>query len=409
MEAAFMRQVLLAVSLLATLASATLVAQVRWVPSAPGRWKPWMFNAYDDVRRAHGARPADVKEFEAHLLRLTAIIKQTEGFTNPIGFSPDTGGNLGLADNRLSEVPGAPRLTDRPLAGSMSFGAHGVFEYGSGASVKRDDTGERPGVYFYVNDLSQPLTVTTNYAVPEFEKLDVDVVRLAPPESDVLGLPRYGPDSIVLKKSAAPIWAAVPLGEALELATRGIDERLTRERDDVARVQKVYDDIMDPGKREERIAQYKTIASKTKDPAAYVEQMTKAEDTKQKMAGTQLLPEINRAKAAVAKSEQEIAAARGRAAGLAAGDKAAPACYATSGPSLSRFRRAPEAGCDPLVRANWAIFNKVLPRSAPQVLIISGFSTCMFHNPAPDQVGGCTANKKLLEKIDKAALLAWLQ
>jgi len=291
----------------------------------------------------------------------------------------------------------------------MSFGAHGIFEYGSGASVKRDDTGERPGIYFYVNDLSQPLSTTTNWAVPEFEKLDVDVVRLAKPEPDVLGMPRYGADAIVLKKSAAPIWAAVSLGEALELATRGIDERLTSEHDTVKRVQGIYDDIMDPKKREERIAQYGTIAPKTKDPAAYMEQMTKAEDTKQKMAGTQMLPEIARARAAVTKSEQELAAARSRTAGLSAADKAAPACYATSGPSLSRFRRAPDAGCDPLIRANWAIFNPALPRSAPQVLIISGFSACLFHNQFPEQVGACTANKRLLEKIDKAALLAWLQ
>jgi hypothetical protein len=404
-----MRQVLFAVSLLTASASVALVAQTRWIPNAPGRWKPWMFNAYGDVRTAYGARPADVKAFEAHLLGLTAIIKQTDGFTNPIGFSPDTGGALGMASNRLSEVPGEPKLTARPLPGFLAFGAHGVFEYGTGASVKRDDTGERPGVYFYVNDLSLPLTTTTNHEVPEFEKLDVNVARLAPPESDVLGLPRYGPDSIVLKKIAAPIWAPVTLGETLELATRAIDERLTRERDDVARIQKGYDDIMDPKKREERIAQYKEIAAKMKNPAAYVAEMTKAEDMKQKMAGPQLLPELSRAKATVTKSEQDLAAATARAAGLSTADKAAPACYATSGPSLSRFRRSPDGGCDPLVRPNWGMFNKALPRSAPQVLIITGFSTCRFHNPAPEQVGACTANNKLLEKIDKAALMAWLQ
>jgi hypothetical protein len=403
------RHVLIALSLLATCAAVSLVAQVRWVPNAPGRWKPWMFNAYGDVRRAYGARPADVTAFEAHLLKLTAIIKQTDGFTNPIGFSPDTGGVLGMASNRLSEVPGEPKLTDRPLPGSMAFGAHGVYEYGSGASVKRDDTGERPGVYFFVNDVALPLTKTTNHEVPEFEKLDVNVVRLAPPESDVLGLPRYGPDSIVLKKIAAPIWAPVTLGETLELATRAIDERLTRERNDAARLQKGYDDIMDPKKREERIAQYKEIAAMTKNPAAYVAEMTKAEDAKQKMAGPQLLPEITLAKAAVTKSEQDLAAAKARVAGLSTADKAAPACYATSGPSLSRFRRSPDGGCDPLVRPNWGMFNKALPRSAPQVLIISGFSTCMFHNPAPEEGGACTANTKLLEKIDKAALMAWLQ
>src|SRR5262245_54501831 len=405
-----MRRLLLAVSLLAASASVPLIAQWRAIPDAPGRWKPWMFNAYPDIVRAYGARPADVKAFEAHLLKLTGIIKQTDGFTNPIGFSPDTGGGLGTGvSDRLSEVPGEPKLTERPLRGFMSFGAHGVVEYGSGASAKRDDTGERPGLYFIVNDLSAPMTTTTNHAVPEFEKLDVNVVRLPPPESDLLGFPRYGPDAIVITKIAAPIWVAVPLGDTLELVARGIDARLTEQRDVLARVQKGYDDIMDPKKREERIAQYKAIAPKTKNPSAYVEEMTKAEDAMQKRAGKELLPNIALAKTAVAKSEEELAAARARAAGLSATDKAAPACYATSGPSLSRFRRSPDGGCEPLVRPNWTMFNKALPRSAPQVLIINSFSTCMFHNPYPQQVGECTANTKLLQKIDKAALLAWLQ
>jgi hypothetical protein len=130
---------------------------------------------------------------------------------------------------------------------------------------------------------------------------------------------------------------------------------------------------------------------------------------KQKMAGKELLPQIATVKAMVTKSEQELAAARARTTGLSATDKAAPACYATSGPSLSHFRRAPDAGCDPLIRANWAMFNKALPRSAPQLLIITQFSTCMFHNPFPERVSECTANTKLLQKIDKAALMAWLQ
>src|SRR6185295_12008163 len=122
----------------------------------------------------------------------------------------------------------------------------------------------------------------------------------------------------------APIWAAVTLGETLELVTRGIDERLVRERDALARVQTGYDDIMDPKKREERIAEYKKLAPLVKDPA-YVDTMTKAEDTKQKMAGPQLLPQIASAKAVVTKSEQELAAAKAMAAGLSAADKAAPA------------------------------------------------------------------------------------
>src|SRR5262245_20756314 len=189
-----MRQILIAASLVATCASLTLVAQTRWLPDAPGRWKPWEFYVYPDVVRAYGAKAAEIKALEGHLLRLTAIIKSTEWFTNPIGFSPDTGATFGMG-NRFSEVRGQAKLTARPLAASMAFGAHGVYESGSGASVKRDDSGERPGVYFLVNDASSALTRVPNWAVPEYEKLDVDVVRLAKPEPDLLGLPRYGPDA----------------------------------------------------------------------------------------------------------------------------------------------------------------------------------------------------------------------
>src|SRR4051812_5416320 len=191
-----MRQVLLVVSLLATLASAALVAEYRFLPTSPGTWKPWNFSAYGDNRRAFGARPADVKEVEAQLLRLNAIIKKTDGFTNPVGFSIETGGNLSLVSNRLDAIHGGPALTLRPFPSSLGFGPHPVMEYGSGATAKRVDTGEVEHLWFYVNDVPQPLMAASDSSVPEFEKLDVDVVRLARPQPDVFGLPRYG-DTLV--------------------------------------------------------------------------------------------------------------------------------------------------------------------------------------------------------------------
>ena len=403
-----MRQVLIGVSLVAAFASVPLVGQTRYLADAPGRWKPWMFNAYGDVRRVHGAKPAEVKDVEAQLLRLQAIIKKTDAFTNPVGFSIGTSGTLGLVSGRLSEIPGEPALTARPLPVQFRFGAFGISEYSSGGTLKRDDGGETPGLGFYVNDLTPPLFSAHDNAVPEFEKLDVDVVRLAKPQPDVVGLPRYG-DALVVKKTSAPIWVAVTMAETLDLVTRGVDERLTRERETVSRIQGIYDDIMDPKKREERIAEYRKLAPLTKDPA-YVEKMTAAEDGKQKKAVSEMLPAIANAKAVVAKTEQELAGAKAMAAGLSAADKAAPACYAAGGTaSLSRFRRGPATGCDALVRANWALFNKALPRSAPQVLFIMDFATCFIPDRKDPHVGGCVANKRLLESIDKSALLAWLQ
>ena len=401
-----MRRVVIAVSLLATWASVTLVAQSRYLPNSPGTWKPWKFVADGDPRRVLGARPADVKELEAQLLALNAIIRKTDGITNPVGFSVETVGQLELDAGRFMPRAGEPALTARPLPASLNFGAYPVTEYGSGATAKRSDTGETAQILFFVNQLSQPL-FSLDTSVPEFEKLDADVARLAPPQPDVLGFSRYG-DTLVIKKSAAPIWAAVTFAETLDLVARGIDTRLVDERDAAARLQKGYDDMKDPKKREERLAQFRKIAPLQKDPA-YMEKMTKALDATEKQADT-MLPQIAAAKAVVAKSEQDLASVRTMAAGLSAADKAAPGCYASGDKiSLSRFRRGPAPGCDPLVRPNWKLFNPALPRSAPQVLTIWNFDQCLVPDRQVLHVGGCTANKKLLESIDKAALLAWLQ
>ena len=404
-----MRHVLIAVSLLATCASVALVAQSRYLPDSPGTWKPWAFRADGDYRRVLGAGPADLKEVEAQLLRLNAIIRKTAGITNPMGFSIETAGGLAPEADWFESSAGAPALTVRPLPASLGFGAFPVMEYGSGATAKRYDTGETPHVYFYVNQLWQTLNTGLDSRVPEFEKLDfVDVARLAAPQSDLFGLPRYG-DSLVIKKSAAPIWVAVPFSETLDLMARAIDLRLTAERDMVARGEQGYNDARDPKKREARLAEYRKLAPQVKDPA-FMEKMTKAEAEMEKQADKTWLPQIASAKAIVTKSEQELASVRATAAGLSPADKAAPGCYASSDKvSVSRFRRAPSPGCTPLVRPNWKLFNPALPRSAPQVLTISGFSRCLTPESQSAHVGGCRANVRLLESIDKAALLAWLQ
>lgn len=405
-----MRRIPLALSLLIVSTSSALVAQVRNVPDAPGRWKPWQFIAYPTTRTQLGARPADMKDLEAHLLRLNAIIKNVDGITNPIGFSVETSGSFGLVSGRSSAIPGEPSLTARPLPTGLYFGAFPILEYGSGAATKRDDGGETALLLFTVNEVSHPLFAARDSRVPEFEKLDVDVVRLAKPEPDLFGMPRYGSDVIVIKKTDAPISIAVTMAQTLELVAQSIEHRLVDERDVAARLQKSYDERTDPAMRAKRLAEHKQIAATIKDPT-YLETMTKVDAELARTAAEQLLPEITRAKASVTASEQELADTKAKAAGLSAADKAAPACYASggSGPALARFRRAPETGCDPLVRPNWALFNPALPRSAPQLLTISHFERCLPANRPTRNPGGCTANMRLLESIDKAALLAWLQ
>lgn len=403
-----MRQVLLTVSLFIACLPAAL-AQPRNIADAPGRWKPWTFTAYASTRAHLGARPADVKDVEAQLLRLNAIIKQTDGVTNPVGFSIQTSGVLAMAAERSEPFPGEPAFAAQPLPTNLNFGAFPILEYGSGAKAKREDGGETALLLLFVNQVSLPLFADHDRRVPEFEKLDTDVVRLAKPQSDLFGLPRYGSDAIVIKKTDAPIWTAVSMAQALELVARSIDQRLADQRDTVARLQASYDDRTDPAKRERRMAEYRQVAKLNPDKT-FLDQMAKAEDELARTAG-ELLPHIARAKEAAAKIEQERADANAMAAGLSAADKAAPACYAGGGggPAVSRFQRAPQAACDPLVRPNWALFNPALPRSAPQLLVITRFERCLPPNPPSRYAGGCKANLRLLEAIDKAALRAWLQ
>lgn len=406
-----MRLRTIAISLLFASASVVLAGQTRNLPDVPGTWKPWRLVSYPDNRRVLGARPADMKELEAQLLQLNAIIKNTDGFANPIGFSIETSGNLDEVVDRSSAGGGQPALTVLPLPATLYFGAFPILEIGSGATAKRYDTGETALLQFVVNQVSRPLFEATDHRVPEFEKLAADlatdVVRMPRPQPDVFGMPRYG-NSVVLKKSADPIWAAVTFAETLDLVARSIDRRVVDERDTVARLQATYDNMTDPKKREERLAQFKQIASLQKDPD-YLEKMMKADAAMAKQADA-LLPQIASAAAVVTKSEQEAVAVRAMAAGLPAADKAAPACYASGERvSLSRFRRSPAPGCDPLVRPNWKLFNPALPRSAPQLLTIADIDRCLGPAERYPPAGNCRANRRLLESIDKAALLAWLQ
>ena len=67
--------------------------------------------------------------------------------------------------------------------------------------------------------------------------------------------------------------------------------------------------------------------------------------------------------------------------GLAPSAAAAAACYAGEGrPPRDRFRAGPGQGCPPIVRPNWQFYDKALP-----------------------------ANRRLLETMDKDAILSWLK
>ncbi len=391
-----------ALALVLVAGASVLAEQLRYLPDAPGRWKPWSFDAYPDSRRAAAAKATEVKALEAQLLALNAILQQAPGFAAPKGFSVETVGSLDVE----SRGPGQPAAAALPLPGTLNFGAYGVHEFAAGGTTRRNDTGETAQVLFFVNQLALPILFEGS-GVPEFSELATDVTLLAKPQPAVYGIPRHG-DALVLKKNPAPLTTPVSLGESLQLLDKAVSARLATSRDAVARVQKQYDDARDPAARAKRLAELKQLATMVKDPA-YVEKMLKADQQVEAGLARLVGPTSETTKAMVA-VERELAAVTAAIGALSAADRAAPACYVagnTAGPA--RFTRDVTAACAAVVRPNWSLFNPALPRSAPQVLVIGHFERCLEAQQPSANQGGCAANRKLIEGLDQRAVLAWLQ
>ncbi|HEX6973570.1 MAG TPA: hypothetical protein VF147_04175, partial [Vicinamibacterales bacterium] len=118
----------------------------------------------------------------------------------------------------------------------------------------------------------------------------------------------------------------------------------------------------------------------------------------------------------LADARRALADVTGWIAELSPTDQAAPSCYAAKGPSLrTRFLASPAPGCHPLVRPNYGYFNKALPRTAPQVVIIAPVARCFDtadrNNREANSTSpaGCRANRALIETLDIAAIRAWLR
>src|SRR5690349_21522334 len=103
------------VVLLTVTGASVLAAQIRYLPDAPGRWKPWRFEAYPDGRRTFAAKPTEVRALEAQLVALNAILQQAPGFAAPKGFSVETVGSLDVESHR----PGQPAAASLPLPGTL--------------------------------------------------------------------------------------------------------------------------------------------------------------------------------------------------------------------------------------------------------------------------------------------------
>ena len=386
--------------------------QTRTLPDAPGTWKPWKpLAATPSARQEQLATPALVKAFEAELLALNAILRRATGVASPVGFSVETWGHLD-GYRVFEHAPGQPAPGGLPLAGALTFGAFPIFEYVRNGKTIREDTGETALQQLLVNQIGPGFIDRGN--VPEWGSVDRDAFHKPMPQGEIAGLPRYG-DGLIIARDPAALWTPLSQRGALDLVVTARQLSVQEFEASVSASTARLAVVRDPAWRAKRLEEAKEGAATMPNPQSFLKQIAASFDVEEASLVKELSPtggtgkSLLDAKRALSEVTDWIAA-------LSPEQQAVPACYAAKGTTLrTRFPAAPSADCHPLVRPNYAYFNKSLPRSAPQVLIIAGITRCFDtadkHNNEANSASpaGCRANRALVETLDKSAIRAWLR
>jgi hypothetical protein len=391
-------------------------SQSRLLPDAPGTWKPW--KPLSATTGAGGAKeqaatPALMKAFEGELLALNAILRRASGVASPVGFSVETWGYV--AGYRVSEhAPGQPAAGKLPIAGGFTFGAFPIFEYERNGKTIREDTGETALQQFLVNQIGGGLI--DRGGVADWGAVDTDAFQKPMPQGEIAGLPRFG-DGLIIARDPSALWTPLPLRGALDLVVKARQLVVQGFEESMAAQAARLEVVRDPANRAKRLkeAQEGAILAKMPDPQAFVKQMEQAIALEEASLVKELGPAAGTGKN-LADAKRALSEVTDWIAELPPADQAAPACYAEKDTTLrARFTTAAAAGCRPLVRPNYGYFNAALPRSAPQVVIITGIKRCFdtadkynrdANSPNPS---GCRANRALIETMDKDAIRAWLR
>lgn len=384
----------------------TPAAQPWYVTDAPGTWKPWTMTLSSGARAATRATAAELKAFEAHLVAFREILRRAPSSAQPKGYSVEVWGHLG-GDGQPAQ--GQPPASQRPISGGVDFGAFPIYEYLRNGTRVRKDTGETALLLFAVNDLRPG--VIGHPGPPEWNGLELDIVVQPPASGERAGFPRYD-DIVVITRRAASLWAPVPLLEAWQVQLRASRQALAEARAVADKMQQSRAEHVDPVRRAQRDAEYRKNAASMPNPEQYLAQMAAVEAMRDKVTSDEIAP-TSGTMTRLREAEREVATIEAVVAALPAEEQTQPACWLPDATRVqARFRSGPNARCKALVRPNPAFFDPKLPRSAPQLLLITSAKRCYEDRREPQSntlPSGCTANRALLESWDRQAVLDWLQ
>ncbi len=386
--------------------SATVIAQLRYRPTETGPWRPWHFTAIESARKSRGATAAEVQAFQVRLQELAAIVKRAPAVAPPIGFAGELWGSLDSHD----PATGTGRAV--PLAGSLSFGAFPLIEFMRNGKLVNEDLkgGETPLLQFQVNDIGGHMYGTSKPDGWADTQLDAFVEPAA--GAPFAGLARIG-DVFVVRRNQKPLWIAFPVADALKPIATTRRTTFEQMRDAYDKEVADFTAWKSPARRAARRAEWEKAAKTMPNGGAEFLASMEKTDPQIEAANAARLgpggPEATRVKEA----ERELQEVDTLVAALSPDARNAPSCYDGSARRLAdRFRVLAGAppSCRPLVRPNADYFDATLPRSSPQVLMVSMFTRCLepesLRATAPR--GGCVINRALLESMDWDAVRAWL-
>jgi hypothetical protein len=388
-------------------ASVTLVGQVRYRPTETGPWRPWSFTAVDAARQSRGATPVELRTFQARLQELAAIVKRAPGVSPPVGFAGELWGSLTSYDAETRQTPGR----GVPLAGTLSFGAFPLVEFTRGGRLVNEDLkgGETELLQFQVNELGGHMYGTTR---PDgWGEVQLDAFVEPATGAAVAGLQRIG-DVFVVRKNSKPLWVPLPLADALKPIATTRRTAFEQARDSYAKALAEFAEWKSPASRAARRSDWQNTAASMPNGAEFLANMEKTDPQIEAATAARLAPGASDEQA-VRQAERELQEIDGIVAGLSPGARNGPSCYDQSASRLAdrfRARAGAPAACRALVRPNAEYFDATLPRSTPQVLMISMFTRCLRPESvaASSPRGGCVINRALVDSMDWDAVRDWL-
>jgi hypothetical protein len=401
------RETLTGAIVIGVLASVVASAQVRYRPTETGPWRPWSFTATASARQARGATAAEVQAYQARLQELAAIVKRAPAVAQPIGFAAETWGHLA---GYGPPAAGQPAGKSVPLAGAVSFGAFPLIEFTRNGRLMNEDMkgGETQLLQFVVNRIEMDMYSASKPM--EWGAQEVDAFTEPRAGEPVSGLSRVD-DVLIVKKNPKPLWVPLSVEDALKPV---IEERrlaFVSRRDVFAKQAAEFKEWQSPAKRAERRAGWERAAASMPNGPEFLANAEKSDAAIESMNRERLAPNGPEARG-VTEAERELAEAAGILTALTPEQRSAPSCYQpTASPLEGKFRPAAgaPAACRPLVRPNWEYFDPKLPRSAPQVLMVTSFTRCLTkESMAETSRGGCVINRALMSSLDWDAVRAWL-